>query len=260
MVARLPSAPPVIVVDNGSDDGTVAMLRAEFPEVAVIALAGNRGAVARNLGVAAAATELIAFSDDDSWWAPGALERARSLFDSIPDLGLVAARVLVGPDERLDPTCQAMAASPLGGDASGHRRILGFVACGAVARRQAVCESGGFEELLFFLGEEETLALDMAARGWKLLYAPEVVAFHHPGKVPRDRFGRHRREARNRVLAALIHRPWSIVRHEARATFIGPRRRPVRAGLWEAVRLAPHALLRRRPLPSTLEASRRLLD
>ena len=106
---------PVIVVDNGSADGTPAAVAARFPDVRVIALQENRGATARNAGVAAARTPYVAFSDDDSWWASGALDRAADLLDDVPRLGLVAARVLVGPEERPDPMSAHLAGSPPGG-------------------------------------------------------------------------------------------------------------------------------------------------
>ena len=72
----LPERPPVVVADNGSRDGTPAAIRARFPAVEVIELGENRGAGARNAAVAALGTPYVAFSDDDSWWAPDALSRA----------------------------------------------------------------------------------------------------------------------------------------------------------------------------------------
>jgi glycosyltransferase involved in cell wall biosynthesis len=62
-------AVPVILVDNASTDDTVSRVRKEFPYVLVLESAVNRGAVGRNLGVQAARTPFVAFSDDDSWWA-----------------------------------------------------------------------------------------------------------------------------------------------------------------------------------------------
>ncbi|HEY8042982.1 MAG TPA: glycosyltransferase family 2 protein, partial [Streptosporangiaceae bacterium] len=78
-LASLPERPPVVVVDNGSDDGTAAMVRHRFPRAELIALRRNRGAWARNLGVLRARTPLIALADDDSWWAPGALATAAAV-------------------------------------------------------------------------------------------------------------------------------------------------------------------------------------
>src|SRR6476659_5613720 len=95
---------PVVVVDNGSRDCTLEALEAlRRPDLTVIALPANAGAPARNIGVRAASTPYVAFADDDSWWAPGALARAEQVLDEHPRLGLLAARLLVGEDERLDP-------------------------------------------------------------------------------------------------------------------------------------------------------------
>lgn len=259
-LSRLRPCPEIVVVDNGSTDGTPGVVASEFPHVTMVALASNHGAMARNLGVAAARTELVAFADDDSSWAADALERAARIFRSFPDLGLLAARILVGAPGRVDPTCREMEQSPLGADRDGHARILGFLACGAVVRRRAFCDAGGFEELLFFLGEEETLALDLASAGWEMVYAPEVVAFHRPGTVARDTKARRRRMVRNQLISALIHHPWWVVMRRARGQLAtGVRDADVRAGLFQAMGAAPRALLRRRPLPARVEAARRLL-
>ena len=153
-LAALPERPPVVVVDNGSADGSVDAVRARHPGVTVVALPTNRGATARNVGVARATTPFVAFSDDDSWWAPGALTRAAAHLTSSPDLAVVQARVLVGESEAADPTCVAMAASPLPRPPGAIGPVLlGFVACGAVVRRSAFLDAGGFDDLLFFLGE-----------------------------------------------------------------------------------------------------------
>lgn len=259
-LSRLSPRPPIVVVDNGSTDGTPDVVTSEFPHVTLVALPSNHGAVARNLGVAAARTELVAFADDDSSWMAGALERAARIFTSSPQLGLLAARILVGPTAQLDPTCRAMEQSPLGADRHGHARILGFVACGAVVRRRAFCDAGGFEELLFFMGEEETLALDLASAGWEMVYAPEVVALHRPETVARDSRTRRRRQVRNGLLSALIHHPWEVVMGRTRVLLaVAVRDVDVRAGLLQAMLGAPRALLRRRPLPAPVEAGRRLL-
>src|SRR3954452_25109553 len=73
--------PPLILVDNGSTDGTAeAVRRMGRPDVQVVALPANIGAAARNSGVRLARTPLVAFADDDSWWEGDALERAAAAF------------------------------------------------------------------------------------------------------------------------------------------------------------------------------------
>src|SRR3954447_23774216 len=103
----LPEQPPVVVADNGSTDGSVAAVRERFPRVKVIAFSREKGSAARTIAVETAQTPLVAFTDDDSWWEDGALTRAARVFDDYPALGLLAARIIVEPDGRLDPTCAA---------------------------------------------------------------------------------------------------------------------------------------------------------
>jgi GT2 family glycosyltransferase len=170
LLASLPRhEAPVILVDNGSTDGTVAAVRAARPEVTVLPLDRNVGARARTIGVARAGTPFVAFADDDSWWAPGDLARAVAILRAHPRLAVLNARILVGPDERLDPVCREMADSALGTapDLPGPS-LLGFVACGAVVRTEAFQAVGGFDPVVKFPGEEERLALDLAAAGWGL--------------------------------------------------------------------------------------------
>src|SRR4051812_30954797 len=185
----LPERPPVVVADNGSRDGTPDRVRARFPGLRVLELGENRGAGARNAAVEALGTPYVAFSDDDSWWAPGALARAAALFDAHPRLGLIAARILVGPGERLDPVCAAMERSPLhAGDGGPGRPVLGFVACGAIVRRAAYLGVGGFDARYGIGGEERPLATDLAAAGWDLRYVPGLVAPPPPARRgPRPR-------------------------------------------------------------------------
>jgi GT2 family glycosyltransferase len=249
---------PVILVDNGSSDGTPRLVREHFPHVEVVELTRNVGSVARNVGVERARTPYVAFADDDSWWAPGMLDRAVQVLDAHPRLAVLAGRLLVGPAERPDPVCALMADSPLGTDDDlPGPSVLGFLACGAVVRRDAYLEAGGFDEVVFFMGEEERLALDLAALGWGLAYVDDIVAHHHPSPA-RDSVERQARAARNRLLTLLMRRPWPVVlaalADDLRAGRAG--RMAVRQTL---VRL-PAALRRRRLVPPHVEAARRLLD
>ncbi|MEW9548511.1 glycosyltransferase family 2 protein [Nonomuraea sp. NPDC050783] len=259
LARSLPLHPrPVILIDNGSRDGTVGFVRKHFPDVRVVEAGENLGAPARNLGVRLAETPYVAFADDDSWWAPGALTRAADVLDAHPRLALLGARVLVGPEERLDPVSEQMARSPLGvePDLPGPS-VLGFLACGVVVRREAFLEAGGFDEVIFFFGEEERLAVDLAARGWGLAYVDDVVAHHHPSPS-RDRRGRQALAARNAFLTAVLRRPWPVV---ARRLLDALRRGPAGwKGLRAAVPRLPRALAARRALPPSVERDRRLLE
>jgi GT2 family glycosyltransferase len=84
----------IIVADNASRDGTGAAIASRFPEVDVVRHERNLGAAGRNGAVAAARTPYVAFCDDDTWWAPGALAHAAAVLDRHPRLAAVTARVL----------------------------------------------------------------------------------------------------------------------------------------------------------------------
>lgn len=249
---------PVILVDNGSSDGTPALVHEHFPDVEVVALDGNHGSVARNIGVQRARTPYVAFADDDSWWAPGALQRAVEVLDAHPRLAVLAARILVGEEQRPDTVCALMEESPLGRDADlPGPSVLGFLACGAVVRRDAYLAAGGFDDVIFFMGEEERLALDLATLGWGLAYVDQVIAHHHPSPS-RDRLKRRARAERNRLLTTVLRRPWHVVLSE-----VGRDLRGGRAGwlaIGEALRALPRALARRRVVPPHVERARRMLD
>ena len=249
---------PVVLVDNGSSDGTPELVRRHFPHVDVVELGTNHGSVARNIGVQRARTPYVAFADDDSWWAPGALEQAADLLDAHPRLAVLAGRVLVGADQQPDPICALMADSPLprADDLPGPS-VLGFLACGAVVRRDAYLAGGGFDDVIFFMGEEERLALDLTVLGWGLAYVDSVVAHHHPSPV-RDSLDRQARAARNRLLTMILRRPWPVVL----AAVVDDLRagRAGRMAVRQTVSRLPRALRRRRRLPAEVEAARRLLD
>jgi GT2 family glycosyltransferase len=249
---------PVVVVDNASSDGTPEAVEQAFPEVTLVRLNENAGAAARNEGVRLARTRYVAFADDDSYWAPGSLRRAARLLDAHPRTGLIAARVLVGFEERPDPVSVAMATAPLGRPAHlPGPAVLGFLACSVVVRREAFLSVGGFHPLLHLYGEEALLAMDLAAAGWGLAYVPSIVVHHHPGASIREPDRRRLLEVRNRVLTAWLRRP---LRFALRETLRAVRDSADRPGAWAALSALRAALRERRRLPRAVEAAVRRLE
>ncbi|MEA2364271.1 MAG: hypothetical protein QOD71_3416 [Thermoleophilaceae bacterium] len=257
-LAELPEHPPVVVVDNGSGDGTPAAIARRHPGVRVIELGRNAGAAGRTAGVRALDAPLVAFSDDDSWWEPGALRRAAAVFAEHPRLAVLQGGILVGPNGRLDPTCAAMRRSrvPAPGGLPGPA-LLGFVACGVVVRRAPFLAAGGFHPRLGVGGEEELLALDLAAAGWQLAYVESVIARHHPEPGP-ERAGRAEAQLRNALWVAwLRRRPAAALERSAR--LMAAAVRDGRAGaLVDAGRGLPWILRERRAVPPGVERAARL--
>jgi GT2 family glycosyltransferase len=251
---------PVILVDNASTDDTVDAVRAAHPDVTVLAQARNLGAEGRTLGVARAGTPFVAFADDDSWWAPGDLARAVAILRAHPRLAVLNARILVGPEQRLDPLCAEMAASPLGTppDLPGPA-LLGFIACGAIVRTEAFRAVGGFDPVVRFPGEEERLALDLTAAGWAIAYVDTVTVHHHPSPARHSPARRQAAVWRSRLLTAVMRLPApDVARTVQKALAAGA---PGRAGIRSALPDLGAALRRRRVVPRrVLVELRRLRD
>ena len=252
-LTKLPGAPPIVVADDRSTDGTEEAVTDHFPDVRTIRPRAA-GAAARTEAAEALGTDLVAFADDDSWWDARAFDRARAHFARSPELALIAGRVLVGPDDRVDPVCDAMSQSPLGTPRGlPGPAVLGFVACGAIVRRAPFLAVGGFHPRFGIGGEEELLALDLRAAGWQLAYAGDVLAHHHPQTGPRP--GRARHQARNAMWSAWLRRPArQAVRITVESAIDEPR------ALATALRGLPWALRERRPVPPDVEADVRTLE
>jgi N-acetylglucosaminyl-diphospho-decaprenol L-rhamnosyltransferase len=256
--------PRVLVVDNASTDGMAAELGEAYPDITVLRLERNAGAAGRNHGVRASDTPYVALTDDDAWWEPGALRRAADLLDRHPRLALIQAQILVGPEERIDPVCVEMAASPVApADGQPGSPLVSFVACAVVIRREAFLAIGGFKERLEVGGEEELAGWDLVAAGWQLSYMPEVVAHHHPPPpTSGQRAGRREVQVRNALWTAWLRRPLDVaVIETARSLRRLPHDRSVVArGFGRAVTGLPWILCERRVNPPHVEAMLRMLD
>jgi GT2 family glycosyltransferase len=253
----LPERPDVIVVDNGSSDGTAALVKARTPGVRVVQCPSNFGAAGRNQAVACVSTDYVAFCDDDMWWEAGSLERAVRVLDASPRVAVLSARVLVGESMELDETCVRMRNSPLqSGDLPGPP-LVGYIAGACVFRTEVFRAVGGYDARLFIGGEEELVALDVLAAGWAIVYMESAVVHHHPSPA-RDSRLRRRLLARNAAWTSWLRLPW---RDACSATGLAF------AHLWREGSFAhdalamigalPWALARRRVVPTTVLAMRR---
>lgn len=260
-MCALPERPRLVVVDNASRDGTSDVVRTRFPDVELVRLERNAGAAGRNVGVARLDTTYVAFCDDDAWWAPGSLARAASVLDTHPGLGLVCGHVLVGQQARIDAVSAAMAESPLPATPGlPGRPILGFLCAASMLRREAFVAAGGFEPRFFLGGEEELLAIDLAAAGWALVYVPDVVVHHHPS--PRRDAGRRRRlMLRNALWAAWLRLSVPDAVRRSRAVLDRARSHREQVGaMVAALGGLPWVLRQRRVVPPYIEEALRRRD
>jgi GT2 family glycosyltransferase len=260
-LAALPERPHVVVVDNGSTDGTADAVRTRFPDVELVASPENLGAIGRNVGVGRLETPYVAFCDDDTWWEPGSLRRAADVLDAHPRLAVVTARILVEPGGREDPIVPELRDSPVpGADWLPGPALGSFLAGASVVRRDAFEEAGGFSERLWLGGEEELMAGDLAAAGWELCYLPALTV-HHQASTVRETQRRRRDGIRNTLWTTWLRRPLRpALRRTLHLLRTVPRDRVSLQGLLAALRGLPWVLRERRVLPPHAEARFAALD
>jgi len=259
-LTALDERPQIVVVDNASSDDTCAAVARCYPQVTVLAQSRNLGTAARTMGVRHLDTPYVALCDDDAWWENGSLRLAADLFDCYSRVGLLNARVLVGDEGGLDPTCVAMAESPLATDIDlPGPSLLGFLAGASAVRKTAFLECGGFESQLFLGGEEQLLAVDLASHGWHLCYVPELVVRHFPSEI-RDARNRRRNELRNALWFTWLRRPWpTALRRSLRLTREAPPQIAIE-GVTRAMAGLPWVWRRRRVVPPQVERGLCQLD
>jgi mycofactocin glycosyltransferase len=182
LVAALAAEGPVIVVDDGSSDGSGE--RAAAAGARVIANAGGRGpAGARNTGLRAAETELVVFLDADCAVEPGWRDGLVGLLAADPTLSLVGPRIRSAPGDSTIARYERRE-SPLdlgpGPGRVGHGRPVSYLPAAALlGRRRDLLELGGFDETMRF-GEDVDLVWRLLAAGQGARYVPSREVLHRP--------------------------------------------------------------------------------
>ena len=212
-----------IVVDNGSSDGSAELAEQEF-QARVIRNRENRGfCAANNQGIAAGRGEFIALLNNDAEASPGWLAALQQACARAPDIGMAASKVLVWEDrDRIDKAGHLM--FPDGqnrGRGSGaidhgqfdrEEEVLWPDGCAALYRREMLDRIGGFDEDFFAYGDDAELGLRARIAGWRCIYTPAAVVWHHRGAtLGKDSARRLELIERNRVLLALKLFPWSML-------------------------------------------------
>ncbi len=175
----------VLVVSDGSTDGTDAFLRSATPSLLIRALfQPNQGvAAARNLGIAQAAGEFILFLDDDVFPLPGLIEEHLRSHDIHGDRAIVIGPMLAPPDFEpspwvrweLEKLAEQYDAMLTGQWAPTPRQF--YTGNTSLARHHLV-ESGGFDPALR-RAEDVELAYRLAQRGLKFFFNPRAAGYHY---------------------------------------------------------------------------------
>ncbi len=216
----------VVVVDNGSGDGSAALVRDEFPGMSVIALDDNPGfGAAVNLAAARTSAPWIAAANADVELTRGALAQLLAAGEAHADAGIFAPRLL-GPDGAAQhsvypfPTLGFTLAFNLGlAGLAGHRwplegrwdslrprRVDWALGAFLLVRRDAWDAVGGFDPEQWMYAEDLDLGWRAAQAGFSTWYEPSAVVRHFGAAATAQAFGDARRERWMRSTYAWMRR------------------------------------------------------
>jgi len=163
----------VIVVDNTSTDGSPEMVRREFPQACLTALPENLGIEAYNIGFARSGGKYVVGLDDDSWPAADAIGKAVRMMETHDDVGIIAFRIL-HPDSGFDFSRDWPA------------QLTSMLGCGFMARRDTLEQAGYYDDSFFLYCNEVDLAIRVWNLGKRVVFAPEIVAYHQASSLHRS--------------------------------------------------------------------------
>ena len=181
----------VIVVDNASSDDSCALLRGDYPQVRLIELSRNFGFTgACNAGLRAAGGALAGLLNNDTEVDPNWAAAVVDAFQRHPRVGAVASKMLL--HDRRDHLHTAGDSFSLDGCAGNRgvwqrdcgqfeREEYVFSACGgaAVYRRSMLDQIGLLDDDFFFSCEDIDLGWRAQLAGWRCLYTPRAIVYHH---------------------------------------------------------------------------------
>ncbi|MCY4072986.1 MAG: glycosyltransferase family 2 protein [Chloroflexi bacterium] len=232
----------IIVVDNASDDGSQALIRESFPQVQLITLPENRGFTgACNIGMQAASGNIIALLNNDTEVDVNWVEEIVEGFCSDQEIGMVASKMLLfDKRDHFHTAGDTFGTDGSAGNRGAWERDAGqydraeyvFGACGGAAayRKSMLDDIGLLDDDFFFLLEDIDLAWRAQLSGYKALYVPSAVVYHHlsasGGGVTASYY-----DGRNSIWVLVKNMPGALIRKYA------PRILKRQASLaWQALR------------------------
>jgi len=210
-----------VVVDNGSSDGTVDVVRERFPQVRVLESSNDGLAAGWNRGIAETGCEHVLVLNADAWLVEDALSRLVAAADRHPRAAAIGPKLL-NPDGSLQrsvrgfPTTWRLATEYLylrklaprsrslnafygaGFDHESERAVEWVMGACFLLRRNAYDEVGPFDERFFLFSEEVDWMRRATDRGWSVVFTPEARCVHvsgaaHGGRLYRENVRGHLR-------------------------------------------------------------------
>jgi GT2 family glycosyltransferase len=162
----------VIVVDNASNDGTLDMLKRDFPEVVLVEMPHSKFGACEtfNIGFRRAKGPLIAILDDDVVLPPDWLARLLVELEKEPGTTAILSTKVVEPQMP-----DWFKSHP---EVNAERYMATFRGCGSLARKEIIEACGYYDERFFIYGNERDLSARVLNLGYRIKQVPCVETFH----------------------------------------------------------------------------------
>ena len=215
----------VIVVDNGSNDGSVRLLREKYPEVRIVELDRNYGfAYPVNRGIEAAAGEYVCVLNNDIELDGRWMEELLISLQKHPDAGSANPKLMryherqrvnvLGIRVNLDGHVEIVGAGEYDrGQYEEERFVFGVNAGASMYRKAMFNDIGLFDEVFFASFEDVDLSFRAQLAGYKALYVPKSVGYHMVGStIKRKRYRPTYLNNRNSILFFWKDMPGELIK------------------------------------------------
>ncbi len=174
----------IIVVDNGSSDGSAEMIESEYPSVRLLKLKENIGVSGYNKGFAISKGKYILILDDDSFPSENSVKRMIEEFEKDKTIGIIAFDVrnynsynqVSKQDENKEQEKKT----------DKKRYLMGFNGAGAGIRKQLIDKIGGYPDEFFLYWNEMDLSIRVLNEGYKILWVNDIISYHKYSPKNRD--------------------------------------------------------------------------
>jgi GT2 family glycosyltransferase len=179
----------VIMVDNGSNDGSAEFVSKKYPEVEIEALSENLGfSIANNIAVESVETEYVVLLNNDAVPHPNWLENLLNAIKDHPEAGFAASKMLffdnpttidrTGDIYTTGGTALLRGRGQLSDNYTDREWVFGACAGAALYKTRMLKDVGLFDEDFFLVYEDVDLSFRAQLRGFKCLYVPDAIVYH----------------------------------------------------------------------------------
>ncbi len=179
----------IVVVDNASQDGSLELIKKDFPQVKLIQTGYNAGwGIACNVGIHATESEYVVLLNNDALMDKDCVKKMVEASRLNPRYGSVASRILLWDKPELTEVCGLVIYPD--GSSCGRGRLQPansyltqeevFCAndCCCLYRRSMLQEIGDYDPDFFIYCDETDIGWKHQLAGWKCIYTPDAIAYH----------------------------------------------------------------------------------